>query len=140
MKRNDVYRLRLGAFLHFLIAIGHLACLFFLDEAFKAYDILEDMQQLCMGQDWLLYLVTVCIAIAFGVAGLYALAVSGDIRKLPLQRCAMLVIVGVYSIRTIVGIYWMVNNFSYLELFSTLVPVLLIWCYLPGVSLNTNNK
>ena len=29
-------RLRLGALLHFIIAIGHVGCLFALDEAFKA--------------------------------------------------------------------------------------------------------
>ena len=32
-------RLRLGAVLHFLIAIGHVGCLFALDEAFEAYGI-----------------------------------------------------------------------------------------------------
>ena len=32
-------RLRLGAVLHFLIAIGHIGCLFALDEAFEAYGI-----------------------------------------------------------------------------------------------------
>lgn len=34
-------RLRLGAILHFIIAIGHLGCLFALDEAFDAYGIKE---------------------------------------------------------------------------------------------------
>ena len=48
-------RLRLGAVLHFIISIGHLACLFFLEEAFKAYDILDEMTSLCCGQTWLLY-------------------------------------------------------------------------------------
>ena len=33
--------MRLGAVLHFLIAIGHIGCLFALDEAFEAYGILE---------------------------------------------------------------------------------------------------
>ena len=36
-------RLRLGAILHFIIAIGHLGCLFALDEAFDAYGIKEVM-------------------------------------------------------------------------------------------------
>jgi len=55
----SVFRLRLEAFLHFLIAIGHLICLFFLEEAFKAYGILDEMKHLCFGQEWLLYVVTV---------------------------------------------------------------------------------
>lgn len=137
---KDVYRLRLGAMLHFLIAIGHLACLFFLDEALNAYGILDEMRQLCLGQDWLLYVVTVCLAIAFALVGLYALAVSGDFGRLPLQRCAVWVIVGLYGIRTIVGTYGLSNNFSFLQLFSTLVPVLLVWCYLPGVSTKSKFK
>ena len=140
MKMKNVYRLRLGASLHFLIAIGHLACLFFLDEALNAYGILDEMQQLCLGQDWLLYMVTVCLAIAFTLAGLYALAVSGDFRRLPLQKCAVFVIVGLYGIRTLAGMYWLLNNFSYLQLFSTLVPALLVWCYLPGVSIKKTNE
>ena len=53
--KKEVYtqRLRLGAALHFVIAIGHLACLFFLEEAFRAYNILDVMNRLCFGQTWL---------------------------------------------------------------------------------------
>ena len=43
-------RLRFGAILHFIISIGHFACLFFLEEAFKAYHILEVMTRLCFGR------------------------------------------------------------------------------------------
>ena len=39
-------RLRLGAVLHFLIAIGHVGCFFALDEAFEAYGIREIMYQM----------------------------------------------------------------------------------------------
>ena len=95
----NVFRLRLGALLHFLIAIGHLICLFFLEEAFKAYGILDEMKHLCFEQEWLLYVVTVCLAVGFAIAGLYALSVAGDMRKLPLQRLVMIAIVGLYSIR-----------------------------------------
>ena len=85
-KMLNVFRLRLGASLHFLIAIGHLICLFFLEEAFKAYGILDEMMHLCFGQQWLLYLVTVCLAVGFAIAGLYALSVAGDLRKSPLRQ------------------------------------------------------
>ena len=37
-----VKRLRFGAALHFLIAIGHIACLFALDEAFEARNMETD--------------------------------------------------------------------------------------------------
>lgn len=133
---RNVFRLRLGASLHFLIAIGHLACLFFLEKAFRAYDILDDMKHLCFGQEWLLYAITVCLAVGFAIAGFYALSATGDIRKLPLQRLAMIAIVGLYSVRVIVGAFWLSHEFSYLQFFSTLVPALLVYCYLPGLRRN----
>lgn len=133
---QNVFRLRLGASLHFLIAIGHLACLFFLEKAFRAYDILDDMKHLCFGQEWLLYAITVCLAVGFAIAGFYALSATGDIRKLPLQRLAMIAIVGLYSVRVIVGAVWLSHEFSYLQFFSTLVPALLVYCYLPGLRRN----
>lgn len=135
-KMRNVFRLRLGASLHFLIAIGHLACLFFLEKAFRAYDILDDMKHLCFGQEWLLYAITVCLAVGFAIAGFYALSATGDIRKLPLQRLAMIAIVGLYSVRVIVGAVWLSHEFSYLQFFSTLMPALLVYCYLPGLRRN----
>ena len=129
----SVFRLRLGAFLHFLIAIGHLICLFCLEEAFKAYGILDEMRHLCFGQEWLLHVVTVCLAVGFAIAGLYALSVAGDMRELPLRRLVMNAIVGLYSIRVIVGIDWLLHEFTYLQFFSTLVPALLVYCYFPGL-------
>lgn len=133
---RNVFRLRLGASLHFLIAIGHLACLFFLEKAFRAYDILDDMKHLCFGQEWLLYAITVCLAVGFAIAGFYALSATGDIRKLPLQRLAIIAIVGLYSVRVIIGAVWLSHEFSYLQFFSTLVPALLVYCYLPGLRRN----
>ena len=90
-------RLRLGAILHFIIAIGHVACLFFLEEAFKAYEILDEMTNMCFGQTWLLYVLTIALALAFAVAGLYALSASGDIKRLPLQRLVIIAIVVVHK-------------------------------------------
>ena len=130
----DKFRLRLGASLHFLIAIGHIACLFFLEKAFKAYGIWDLMKFLCFGQVWVLYVITVFLAIDFALAGLYALSASDDIIKLPLQHLAIITIIGVYSIRTIVGIYWLMGEFSNLQFFSTLVPAILVWCYWPGIN------
>ena len=134
----DKFRLRLGASLHFLIAIGHIVCLVFLERAFKAYGILELMKFLCFGQVWVLYVITVFLAIDFALAGLYALSANDDIIKLPLQRLAIITIISVYSIRAIVGIYWLLGEFSYLQFFSTLIPAILVWCYMPGFK--TKNK
>ena len=51
-------RLRLGAILHFIIAIGHLGCLFALDEAFDAYGIKDVMYNMVFGHAWMLYALT----------------------------------------------------------------------------------
>lgn len=92
------------------------------------------------GLEWLLYVVTVCLAAGFTIAGFYALAAAGDIRKLPLRRLVMIAIVGLYSIRVIVGIGWLLYEFTYLQFFSTLVPAFLVYCYLPGLKRDVNNQ
>lgn len=133
--RQEVFRLRMGAILHFFIAICHLGCLFFLEEAFKVYGICELMKGLCFGHTWALYAITVFLAIGFAVAGLYAFSASSDTIKLPLQRLAIITIIVMYGIRTIAGVYWLIGEFSYLQFFSTLIPAILVWCYLPGVNM-----
>ena len=94
-------RLRLGAVLHFLIAIGHIGCLFALDEAFEAYGIREIMHQMVSGHVWMLYALTIGLVLAFTLAGLYALSATGDIRRLPLTRMAIITIVVLYSLRAL---------------------------------------
>ena len=98
-----------------------------------AYGILDEMKHLCFGQEWQLYAVTVCLAAGFAIAGFYALSVAGDLRKLPLQRLVVMAIVGLYSIRVIIGIDWLLYEFTYLQFFSSLVPAILVYCYFPGL-------
>lgn len=100
----------------------------------------DEMKHLCFGQEWLLYVVTVCLAAGFTIAGFYALAAAGDIRKLPLRRLVMIAIVGLYSIRVIVGFGWLLHEFTCLQFFSTLVPAFLVYCYLPGLKRDVNNQ
>lgn len=100
----------------------------------------DEMKHLCFGREWLLYVVTVCLAAGFTIAGFYALAAAGDIRKLPLRRLVMIAIVGLYSIRVIVGIGWLLNEFTCLQFFSTLVPAFLVYCYLPGLKRDVDNQ
>ena len=84
--KTEKLLLRIGANLHFAVAVGHLACLFFLEYAFRAYGIEDVMMQLCGGHVWMLYAFTVMLAVGFAIAGLYALSAAGDIRRLPLLR------------------------------------------------------
>ena len=126
-------RLRLGAVLHFLIAIGHVACLFALDEAFEAYGIREIMHQMVSGHVWMLYVLTVGLVFAFCLAGLYALSATGDIRRLPLTHMAIIIIVLLYSLRALAGGISCIYDFRWLQFISSLVLAIIAWCYWPGV-------
>ncbi len=126
-------RLRLGAVLHFLIAIGHVACLFALDEAFEAYGIREIMHQMVAGHFWMLYALTIGLVLAFCLAGLYALSATGAIRCLLLTRMAIITIVVLYSLRALAGSISCIYDFRWLQFISSLVPAIIAWCYWPGV-------
>ena len=145
-------RLRLGAALHFIIAIGHLGCLFALDErlrvgdrrsgmAFDAYGIKDIMHNMVFGQVWMLYALTICLALAFALAGLYALSATGDIRRLPLTRTVIIVIIVLYSLRALVGGWACVVDFfagaqqhvNWLRFISSVIPAFIAWCYYPGL-------
>ncbi len=126
-------RLRLGAILHFIIAIGHLGCLFALDEAFDAYGIKDVMYNMVFGHVWMLYAITVVLVLAFTLAGFYALSASGNIRRLPLTRMAIIVIVVLYSLRSLAGGWVCVTDFSLLQFFSSVIPAFIAWCYYPGL-------
>ena len=137
-------RLRLGAILHFIIAIGHLGCLFALDEAFDAYGIKCVIYNLVSGHVWMLYAITIGIALAFALAGFYALSASGDIQRLPLTRTAITVIIVLYSLRAMVGGWACVVDFfagtqqhvNWLRIISSIIPAFLVWCYYPGLKNN----
>jgi len=129
-------RLRLGAVLHFIIAIGHLGCLFALDEAFDAYGIKDVMHNMVFGHVWILYALTIGLALAFTLAGLYALSASGDIRRLPLTRTAIIVIIVLYSLRALAGGWACVTDFRWLQFFSSVIPAFIAWCYYPGLKSN----
>ena len=126
-------RLRLGAVLHFIIAIGHIGCLFALDEAFEAYCIKDIMHNMVFGQVWILYALTIGLALAFALAGLYALSATGDIRRLPLTRTAIIVIIVLYSLRALAGGWVCVQNFRWLQFISSVIPAFIAWCYYPGL-------
>ena len=128
-------RLRLGAVLHFIIAIGHLGCLFALDEAFDAYGIKDVMHNIVFGNVWMLYALTIglALALAFALAGLYALSATGDIRRLPLTRTAIIVIIVLYSLRALAGGWACVQDFRWLQFISSVIPAFIAWCYYPGL-------
>ena len=126
-------RLRLGAILHFIIAVGHIGCLFALDEAFDAYGIKDIMHNMVFGHVWMLYALTFCLALAFTLAGFYALSATGDIHRLPLTRTAIIIIIVLYSLRALAGGWACVLDFRWLQFISSVIPAFLAWCYYPGL-------
>ena len=61
------------------------------------------MHNMVFGHVWMLYALTFCLALAFALAGFYALSASGDIRRFPLTRTAIIVIIVLYSLRALAG-------------------------------------
>ena len=126
-------RLRLGALLHFIIAICHVGCLFALDKAFEVFGIKDIMYQMVFGHVWMLYALTIVLSFVFCLAGLYALSATGDIRRLPLTRLAIITIVVLYILRALVGGISCIHDFTWPRCISSLVPAIIAWCYWPGV-------
>ena len=124
-------RLRIGAALCFALALGHLACLGFLWQAFDLYGITPQMQTLASLWHPLPYLITLGIVACFSLAGVYALAYSGAIRTLPLQKVVVCFTCGVFLLRAVAGLIALLSDYTPLELTSTLGAVLLGLCYLP---------
>lgn len=85
-----------GAILHFVIGAGHLACMFCLEAVFKIYGINGIMDEIAAHGAGLPYLITICIAVAFFIAGSYGLSVLGLIHRMPLQKIAVITMLVVF--------------------------------------------
>ena len=85
-------------------------------------------------------MITVCIAVAFFIAGSYGLSVLGLVHRMPLQKIAVITMLVVFFGRTIWGITMLVENFSWLEMSSTGVAALLGICYIPCLRIITGRK
>ncbi len=125
--------LRIGAFANFVLAAGHVVCLFFLDAAFRFYG-LEDLMMVRLASygAYLPYLLTVAVALCFALAGLYGLSAAQVIRPLPLLRLGIFVICIVFLGRAVWGVVSMLNAFSCQVLLSTLIAGAIGLCYLLG--------
>jgi hypothetical protein len=123
----------IAAVFNFIIAVGHLSCLFSLDFVFRLYGIDGTMSEIASYGQALPYILTVVIALLFTLAGLYALAAAGKLKiKLPLVRLAIWVIAAVFFSRALVGIAWLIAGFTTIELTSTLISGIVGTLYLIG--------
>ncbi len=95
--------LKTAAVLNFLLAAGHVLCLFRLDAAFRLYRIEPFMDRLAALWPPIPYLITLGVACGLTVCGLYALSAAGAIRPLPLLRPAVYAIGAVFALRGLAG-------------------------------------
>lgn len=96
--------LKTAAVLNFLLAAGHVLCLFRLDAAFRLYRIEPFMDRLAALWPPIPYLITLGVACGLTVCGLYALSAAGsDPARLPLLRPAVYAIGAVFALRGLAG-------------------------------------
>ena len=96
--------LKTAAALNFVLAAGHLLCLFRLDAAFRLYRIDPFMERLAACWSPLPALITLGIACCLAVCGLYALSAAGTIRPLPLLQFAVYTISTLFLLRALGGL------------------------------------
>ena len=80
--------LKTAAVLNFLLAAGHVLCLFRLDAAFRLYRIEPFMDRLAALWPPIPYLITLGVACGLTVCGLYALSAAGAVRPMPESQLA----------------------------------------------------
>ncbi len=130
----------LGGILHFVIGTGHLACLFCLETVFNIYGINGIMEEIAAHGAALPYLITICIAMAFFLAGCYGLSALGLIRRLPLRKAAIVTMQVLLFGRAIWGVTMLVDSFFWLEVSSTGVALLLGICYIPCLGIISKER
>lgn len=130
----------LGVILHFVIGVGHLACLFCLEAVFGIYGINGIMDEIAAHWAALPYLITIDIAAAFFLAGCYGLSVLGLIRRLPLRKAAIVTMLVLFFGRAIWGVTMLVDSFTWLEVSSSAVALLLGICYVPCLGILSKER
>lgn len=95
--------LKTAAALLFLLAAGHLVCLFRLDDTFRLYGIEPFMRRLAEHGSALPYLATAGVAAGLAGCGLYALSAAGCIARLPMLRTGVYAIAAVFLLRAAAG-------------------------------------
>ncbi len=102
--------LKIAAILNFTLAAAHIACLPWLEFAFRIYGIDSMMDQIATHGAVLPYLITLIVALCFALGGAYALSAAGVIRQLPLLRLGVFGVAALFLLRAGSGIYWIVAH------------------------------
>ena len=126
--------LKMGACLNFIIAIGHIAALFFLDAAFRYYGIDGIMNTIADYGTAIPYLITIGLICTFVVCGLYALSAAGCMKRLPLLWTGVFTIATIYLLRAAWGVFSMASNgfWNFKGLSAFFISALVGMLYLVG--------
>lgn len=93
--------LRLGGYINIIIAISHLVGLFWAEKMFEVTGIGKEMAELAQTHSSFPYFLTLLVAIAFFIFGLYGLSADNQFRKLPFVKPVVFLIAGIYLLRGI---------------------------------------
>ncbi|MBA3286124.1 MAG: hypothetical protein H0U27_13845 [Nitrosopumilus sp.] len=91
--------LRIGGYINILIATGHIVGLIWADKMYEVTGIGKEMKELSQINNSLPYLLTIFVAVAFFIFGLYGLSADNQFRKLPFLRPVIFIIAGIYLLR-----------------------------------------
>lgn len=93
-----------GATLNFIIAVGHIAALFFLDRAFELTGMNPYMEKYAEIPVWVNYAATIVVTIIFIIMGLYGLSGARILKKCPFLKPGIALIIIVYTVRGVLGL------------------------------------
>lgn len=91
--------LKLGGYTNIVIAIAHIIGLLWANKMFEITGIGNEMTDLAQIHSILPYLLTIFVAIAFFMFGVYGLSAANKFRRLPFLKPVIFLIAGVYLLR-----------------------------------------
>ena len=101
--------LLLGAALSGLVAVLHIGCIFFGAPWYRFFGAGEKMAMLAEKGNLQPTIITSCIVVVLFTWSFYALSGTGAIIKLPLLKWVLCAMTAIYSIRGVVGFFF-INN------------------------------
>jgi len=95
--------LKIAAISNFVISLGHIVCLFFLESAFRYVGMEKMMNDMSAIHPFFPFIITIGVAVVFFIFGLYALSADGVIRRLPLLKIGIYLIAIIFLARGVMG-------------------------------------
>jgi uncharacterized membrane protein len=127
--------LKFGGYINILIAIGHIVGLFWADRMFEVTGIGKEMDELAKTHSSLPYVLTIFVAFAFLIFGLYGISADKKINQLPFLKPAIFVIAEIYLFRGLVELIFDLEGQQankYLEIVYSLIAIFIGLLYLIG--------